>query len=368
MTREIALAVEEFPDQVTFALRGDKTSVDIFVEPSFGDPYLLRSGISDCRPGDGYRWYYCFSFSFAAILGWSPITRELLGLKRRSDRRVEKGEDGARAQMIEEFIISCAILDLRKAQRSGATCRVSDRLVEDARRITCRYDLPRRAAADWRRAFDQGCEAWLALHSAGSGLVRLDVAARQVAVWMDEAEGVSVLGGAPSQDGSADDPPLAPMRCVLWETKRDVVEMFLPLAGGGLVNVGSKAEEWSHDRSELFRWHDVFHLANLAKLGWSPVMRSLLSGDAGTVSLRSQILEEAIIARAYADFTDGNYLLPAADFGEELILEYTDLRISAGDLRNSMNIAWDLCSQLSRAGGGVLEIDTGARSIRVVNS
>lgn len=53
---------------------------------------------------DGYRYHDIFHYGYLAVLGWSPVLRKLLSLKRKSNPDVDENEDGARAQIIEEII------------------------------------------------------------------------------------------------------------------------------------------------------------------------------------------------------------------------------------------------------------------------
>ncbi|MGJ8665985.1 MAG: MazG nucleotide pyrophosphohydrolase domain-containing protein [Patiriisocius sp.] len=53
---------------------------------------------------DGYRFHDIFHFGYLAILGWSPVLRKLLKLKRKSKPIIDENEDGARAQITEELI------------------------------------------------------------------------------------------------------------------------------------------------------------------------------------------------------------------------------------------------------------------------
>lgn len=53
---------------------------------------------------DDYRFHDAFHYAYAAVLGWSPVTRALFRLKRKSQVRVDEGEDGARAILIEEGV------------------------------------------------------------------------------------------------------------------------------------------------------------------------------------------------------------------------------------------------------------------------
>ena len=45
-----------------------------------------------------------FHLAYAAILGWSPVTRALFKVKRKSKPKVDETEDGARAALVEEGI------------------------------------------------------------------------------------------------------------------------------------------------------------------------------------------------------------------------------------------------------------------------
>lgn len=53
---------------------------------------------------DGYRFHDIFHFGYVAYLGWSPVVRKLMGIKRKSDIAVDEIEDGARATITEELI------------------------------------------------------------------------------------------------------------------------------------------------------------------------------------------------------------------------------------------------------------------------
>lgn len=54
---------------------------------------------------DGYRFHDVMHLANAAILGWSPVLRSLMGRKRKYDDRIDEVEDGARAQIVEEAVV-----------------------------------------------------------------------------------------------------------------------------------------------------------------------------------------------------------------------------------------------------------------------
>ena len=53
---------------------------------------------------DDYRFHDIFHYAYAALLGWSPVIRALLRLKRKSVGKIDEGQDGARAILIEEGV------------------------------------------------------------------------------------------------------------------------------------------------------------------------------------------------------------------------------------------------------------------------
>lgn len=64
-----------------------------------GDP-LTDNSYED----DGYRFHDIFHFGYLAYLGWSPVIRKLMKLKRKSKEIIDVNEDGARAQITEELV------------------------------------------------------------------------------------------------------------------------------------------------------------------------------------------------------------------------------------------------------------------------
>ncbi|UII77180.1 nucleoside triphosphate pyrophosphohydrolase family protein [Flagellimonas sp. HMM57] len=97
---------ERFPDEfeiefITY-VEDEKNKLKIIDKRDgklIGDP-LTDNSYED----DGYRFHDIFHYGYLAILGWSPVVRKLLSLKRKSKPLVDENEDGARAQITEELI------------------------------------------------------------------------------------------------------------------------------------------------------------------------------------------------------------------------------------------------------------------------
>lgn len=60
--------------------------------------------------GDDYRFHDVFHYAYASVLHWSPVTRALLKLKRKSDGELDRNEDGARAILIEEGVATFVLI------------------------------------------------------------------------------------------------------------------------------------------------------------------------------------------------------------------------------------------------------------------
>ena len=107
--------LEQFPREFTvrFVEQDDQTAVMLINDVRVGDP-LTDNAYSESNDEnrrievEGYRYHDAVHLAFAAVLGWSPVTRRLLKRKRKSLRVVDQVEDGARAQIVEEMIVKIA--------------------------------------------------------------------------------------------------------------------------------------------------------------------------------------------------------------------------------------------------------------------
>src|SRR5262249_51461526 len=95
---------EQLPLTLTVEFReievdGKKSIETTINRKKFGDSLTDNSHVDD-----GYRFHDVFHFTNAIVLGWSPIVRRTLGVKRKSVPQVDEVEDGARAAVTEEAI------------------------------------------------------------------------------------------------------------------------------------------------------------------------------------------------------------------------------------------------------------------------
>lgn len=137
---------------------------------ALGDPLTDNS-----RRVDDYRFHDALHLGFLAVLGWSPVTRSLLKLKRRSDPAVDEDEDGARAIFAEEGL--AALLAKRAAALQGFRTErsVDDDTVQMLTTVLEDLEVSQMPAPLWRRAVSQGFGVMRQLADAGGGYVSVDL-------------------------------------------------------------------------------------------------------------------------------------------------------------------------------------------------
>ncbi|WP_345409480.1 hypothetical protein [Nonomuraea salmonea] len=167
---------EQLPRQatLTFALRREDQGRIVALLArngiSCGDPLTNASYIDD-----DYRFHDVFHLAHAAVLGWSPVTRFLLGCKRKSNPVIDEAEDGGRAIAIEEGI---SALVFSYAARHGYlenVHHIDHELLKTIAAMTSHLEVSVLRAADWEQAILTGYAAWRQLRENGGGILHLDL-------------------------------------------------------------------------------------------------------------------------------------------------------------------------------------------------
>jgi NTP pyrophosphatase (non-canonical NTP hydrolase) len=121
---------------------------------------------------DGYRFHDVLHLAHAAVLGWSPVFRKLLGRKRRSVRKIDEVEDGGRAWVIEEAIAAAIYEYAERHTFLESATRVDWALLRSIRRLTAGYEVRSCTAAEWEIAILTGLRVWREVRQADGGTVR----------------------------------------------------------------------------------------------------------------------------------------------------------------------------------------------------
>lgn len=133
---------------------------------------------------DDYRFHDAFHYAYAAVLGWSPVTRALFRLKRKSEVNVDEGQDGARAILIEEAIATYVFgeakqLDFFEGRGPGD---LSFTLLKSVRQFARGYESEACPLWLWEEAILNGNTAFRFLKQHRRGQLHLDLHRRSLAI------------------------------------------------------------------------------------------------------------------------------------------------------------------------------------------
>jgi NTP pyrophosphatase (non-canonical NTP hydrolase) len=129
---------------------------------------------------DGYRFHDVFHLSYAAVLGWSPVTRKLLNVKRKTNKKIDEVQDGGRATAIEEGISAFVFEYALEHKRLEGATRVDGDILKLIKNATRKLEVNECTAAEWEHAILTGYAAWRIIENNGGGWVRLDLDARTI--------------------------------------------------------------------------------------------------------------------------------------------------------------------------------------------
>ena len=145
------------------------------VNHSFGDPLDDNS-----RRSDGYRYHDAIHIGFLAVMGWSPVIRGLLKVKRRSDSIFDINEDGARATFAEEGLAAILAKRAPRFQNFATEAAIDDDSVELMVTVLADLEVGAMPSWLWRRAICQGFAAMRHLIDARGGFLLVDLDTRSV--------------------------------------------------------------------------------------------------------------------------------------------------------------------------------------------
>ena len=149
----------------------DRQSVRVLINGT-----LLGAELTDnAYDPDGYRFHDVFHFAYAAVLGWSPITRALLRCKRRSRPRVDEVEDGGRAAVIEEGIAALAFAYATRHHMLDGVSVLDFQLLRTIKDMTSHLEVERCTTGEWELAILQGFKIWRAVLATRGGRIAVDL-------------------------------------------------------------------------------------------------------------------------------------------------------------------------------------------------
>jgi NTP pyrophosphatase (non-canonical NTP hydrolase) len=131
-------------------------------------------------PEDDYRFHDVFHLAHTAVLGWSPVIRALLKVKRKSKPEIDENEDGARAVLIEEGLTTWIFETAKRHNFFVNTPQLGLDLLKSVKQFVQGYEAERLPMWLWQRAILQGYAAFRELRANRRGLIIVDMVAREL--------------------------------------------------------------------------------------------------------------------------------------------------------------------------------------------
>lgn len=156
--------------------RGGQSVVQAYV----GDRILGDHLTDNSYVKDGYRFHDTFHYAFAAVLGWSPITRWLLNRKRKSRPEVDEVEDGARAKAAEEAISLFVFSHAREYNWIDGRASVSSEMLRSITWMANGLEVAKCSTGEWEDAIVQGFASWRVIERNQGGVLSLDLDKREI--------------------------------------------------------------------------------------------------------------------------------------------------------------------------------------------
>lgn len=175
---ESMLSFEKFPREFTMMF--------IERETAGGKQYVIQQ-MRDVNIGDrltdnvgepdGYRFHDVFHLAYIAHLGWSPVIRGLLKLKRKSNSDLDENQDGARAMIIEEGIV--AWIFNHAAERglflTATPGKLEYGLLKQVHDMVKGYEVADCPLWQWERAILDGFKVFREITAARGGAVHVNL-------------------------------------------------------------------------------------------------------------------------------------------------------------------------------------------------
>ena len=202
---------EQIPRQFIIRFLSFTDGNQQLVRTYWGSKQMGQALTDNAHHNDGYRFHDIFHLACAAVLGWSPVVRRNLDLKRRSDLTIDEVEDGGRAIVIEEAI-SALVFDYAQSHAMLDNVSAIDyELLRTIKTLAEHFEVRTRTPADWENAILQGYTAWRSLASRGEGFAICDIAARKISFTTDPSHVQSdpdpdVLLGTPDSADTSGSP------------------------------------------------------------------------------------------------------------------------------------------------------------------
>jgi NTP pyrophosphatase (non-canonical NTP hydrolase) len=172
-----------FKAQVHYPTGDGHHQVQLYLNGSaLGDPLT-----DNAYDEDGYRFHDILHLAFAAVLGWSPVVRKLLEVKRKTDSLVDQVEDGGRATAIEEGIAALIFTHAKAHNFYEGIQEVDTELLQTIKHMTAHLEVQTQPFGQWEKAILAGFTIWRQVSKHQPGEIRANLKERSIVFRPDES-------------------------------------------------------------------------------------------------------------------------------------------------------------------------------------
>jgi len=174
---------ERFPRQfsidfLTYHDEDDSPKVRVMYKgKQFGDDLSDNAHVKD-----GYGYHDVIHLAFAAVLGWSPLVRKMLKVKRKSDPKVDQVEDGGRAIANEEGLSAMIFAYARDYNFFEGKSSVSTGLLRMIKNMVRHLEVSACSPGEWEHAIIEGFRVWREVKKRRGGTVDVDLDKRCISL------------------------------------------------------------------------------------------------------------------------------------------------------------------------------------------
>lgn len=170
-----------------------RMTIDVYERKVRGKKYVFQrsQGVyvgdrltDNAMTPDDYRFHDVFHYAYVAVMGWSPVIRALLRLKRKSDPKLDEAQDGARAILIEEGVTTWVFSQAQQLRLFEGIKRggLPLDMLKHVRQFVAGYEAEECPLWVWEEAILQGYAAFRLLKKHRRGRIQIDFNKRRLSV------------------------------------------------------------------------------------------------------------------------------------------------------------------------------------------
>jgi len=171
---------EQLPRRFRIECAEDVSEEGVKVRLTMGGTPLGNELTDNAYENDGYRYHDVFHLTYAAVLGWSPVMRKLMNCKRKSNKDVDRVEDGGRATAIEEGLSALAFDYAHDHAYLEGVDHVDFGILRTIKQLTRHLEVSDCSEHQWQDAIIQGFRAWRQLQNERRGVLVGDLESRTI--------------------------------------------------------------------------------------------------------------------------------------------------------------------------------------------